>query len=641
MNLREKREILSVLNEEQKLPVQNYKGPQFVIAGPGSGKTHCVIQRTKYMIADGVNPSSILLFTFTNKAAREIKERVAKGVGEQVADKITMGTYHSFCCRILRQYCDNIGFKRSFSIFDKEDSEKILKDITKGSQVDFKLLGSFIEGAKRNLLTPSQVRGAYQDINETMLGMYEQYQQRLKAQNVMDFNDLIFFTVKMFEEFPEIISKINNRYKYVVADEAHDSAKSDLRLIKLLAGESQNICFIADDNQSIYSFRGADLNAFLKTRFDYENLVCYNLGRNYRCSKTIVEASKSLIARNSVQLEKNIFTENKQGDKIILLEEKSPQHEGFRIAKSIELLRNKYGRQYKDIAILYRTGAQAKAIEEAFIKTKIPYVILSGINFFQREEIKDIVSYLKVIINPNNYEAFRRSVNVPKRGIGDATVEKIIEESKQDIYQCNIVEAINSSIDKGLIKGKAKQSLKDYLDLLYRTYCKIEDEGVEEALVSLVAELDYYEYLEKNDKTGEVFELKIENIIELIEISSEYSSIEEFLEQTSLGNNEDTNLEEGKVQMLTMHMSKGLEWPVVFLAGCNEGTIPHFKSVGSSKALEEERRIFYVAMTRAKENLFFTRATTGKQGGFFKPTKCSSFIAEIDDKFIHSSNRKK
>lgn len=625
-------EILDKLNDEQQIPVKDYLGPQFLVAGPGSGKTHTLVSRTEYMLVDGIKPENMLLFTFTNKAAREIKERIANAVGEEIANKITMGTYHSFCCRILRQFGANLGYKKGFSIYDADDSKKICKELTKDSNIDFKALVSYISGQKRKMISPQRAMELAVSNQDPYAKLYGDYQDRLFNQNAMDFDDLIYNTIRLLQNFPAVLAKVNNRYLYISADESHDSSGADIELIRLLAGEKQNVCFILDDNQSIYGFRGADIDSVLNIRNIFPNLKTYFLNQNYRSTETIVEASKSLIAHNSNQIEKNIFTDNPKGDKIIVFEEGTAQLEATRIVKTIQLLIRKYGYSYKDVAILYRTSGQSRIIEEIFLRYKIPYEILSGINFYSRKEVKDILAFIKFLCNPYDLEAFSRIINIPKRGIGDKTIEKIVDECNNHLPPVDAVTACKTLLDKGDIKGKAKGGVSQFIQT-YDTLNSNKDNLTVPELISEIIKLtSFYEYLQSEDE--DKYDDKVSNVMELIELSYSFLSLEEFLEQTSLDRKEDEDTD-NKVHLLTMHMSKGLEWPAVFLIGANEGTNPHFRSLGSNRDIEEERRLMYVAMTRAKKNLFITRPKKVQLNGYFMDGKISRFINEIDKRYIY------
>ena len=630
-----KQEILDKLNKEQQLPVINYLGPQFIVAGPGSGKTHTIISRTQYMILDGLDPSNFLIFTFTNKAAKEIKHRIASAIGDETAAKITMGTYHSFCCKLLRQYvsADVLGFDKSFSIFDMDDSKKVIMKV-KDENMDEKKLADYISKKKHKMISPQK---AMEKIDDPYAKFYSKYQDELWQQNAMDFDDLIYNAIKLLELYPDIKEKVNSKYKYISSDEYHDSSSADIRLIELLAGENKNVCFILDDNQSIYSFRGADLEAVLNIRNIFPGLKTFFLNQNYRSSNKIVNASKSLIAKNTNQIEKEIFTENPDGDPVIYCEENDPNCEALRVVKTIQLVKKKYGYKYSDIAILYRTSAQSRVLEEFLLKYNMPYEILSGLNFFERKEIKDIVSFVSVITNSFNVERFKRVVNIPKRGIGDKTIEKIVEESRKDIKATDLITACKSLLQKkgkeGLT-GKAKEGITQFVNFIDSIRSIMDDLTVPELLTHIVKDTNYYDYMKALDP--ESYADKISNLVELVQLSYSYNSVEEFLEKACLDRKEEEDSED-KVQLLTMHMSKGLEWPCVFIVGANEGTCPHIRSMAFNSQVEEERRLFYVAMTRAKNNLFILRPKRVMLNGFYSTAKQSRFVGEISTKYLYKN----
>lgn len=631
-----KQEILNGLNEEQQKPVIDHLGPQFIVAGPGSGKTHTIISRTQYMILDGLNPSNFLLFTFTNKAAKEIKKRIASAIGEETAAKITMGTYHSFCCKLLRQYVseDILGFTKSFSIFDTDDSTKVLKKI-KTDDMEEKKLADYISKKKHKLISPQK---AMENINDPLAKYYSDYQDELWRQNAMDFDDLIYNAIKLLEMYPDIKLKVNDKYKYISSDEYHDSSSADIRLIELLAGEDKNVCFILDDNQSIYSFRGADLTAVLNIRNVFPDLKTFFLNQNYRSTNMIVNASKSLIANNKNQIEKQIFTENEKGDPVILLEEADPNFEALRVVKTIQLVKKKYGYKYSDCAILYRTSAQSRPLEEMLLKYNMPYEILSGLNFFERKEVKDIVSFVSFIINSHNVERFARIVNIPKRGIGAKTIEKIIDESRSEVVPIDMVAACKNLLNKkgkeGLT-GKAKEGIQQFVEFIDGIKNVMDDLTVPELISYIVKESNYYDYLKAEDE--EKFEDRILNLVELVNLAHTYNTVEEFLEKACLDRKEEEEENTDKVQLLTMHMSKGLEYKCVFIIGSNEGTCPHIRSMAFESQIEEERRLYYVGMTRAEKNLFLLRPKRVMQNGYYVAARPSRFLSEIDKKYLYKN----
>ena len=627
-----KLDILKELNEEQMDAVINYSGPIFLVAGPGSGKTRVVVDRTKYMILDGVNPSNILLFTFTNKAAREIKERISLSLGDETASLITMGTYHSFCCRLLRQYSTKIGYKKEFTIFDTEDSKKVLGKILSGTDIAPRDLIPYISGQKRKLISPQRALENAVANNDAYATYYEQYQTELYNQEAMDFDDLIYNTIKLLQGNPDVLAKVNTKYTYISADESHDSSMSDLTLIRLLAGERQNVCFILDEDQSIYSFRGADIEAVLAAQTMYKDLNIMYLNRNYRCTSTIVEASKSVIAHNTGRLGKKIFAHNQGGDKIIILEEKNAQMEAIRIARTIQLLTTKYGHKYEDIALLYRTNQLSRQLEEIFLRFKIPYEIISGVNFYQRKEIKDLVAYIQFLVNPYNVEAFTRIVNVPRRGVGKASIEKIIDIAREDLEPKSLLTACQEALDRKVIKGKARAGLDRFVEAIELVGHLQESVTVPELIREVIKQVNYYTYLEVEYEDG--YEERALNVAELIELSYDAETLEQFLETTTLSSNMDLSEEDNnRVKLMTLHMSKGLEYPVVFLVGCNEGTLPFFRAT-SKEAIEEERRLFYVGMTRAKKRLFITRPKLVQLNGYMTSPQMTRYVSEIDESCV-------
>lgn len=627
-----KQDILKELNPEQQIAVQDINGPKFLVAGPGSGKTKVLISRTQYMLLSGIKPENILLFTFTNKAAKEIKQRISSALGESISSKITTGTYHSFCCRLLRQYGKVLGYKKGWSIYDSEDSKKLLMKITKGLDVNSNIVQSYISNMKRRLTSPaSAIR--FDEKNQEFANLYFTYQSTLIKQNAMDFDDLIFNAIKLLKNNPDIHYEVSNSYKYISADESHDSSPADIELIRLLSSEHNNVCFILDDHQSIYGFRGADLKAVLNIKNIFPDLVTHCLNRNYRSTKNIVEASKSLISHNKKHFKKEIFTENPTGDKIILFEEKNPQFESIRIAKMIMALVKNYHYKYSDIAILYRTSNLSRQIEETFLKYHLPYEILSGINFYSRKEIKDLLSFIRFVSNPYDLEAFERIINIPKRGLGEKSLERIYDQSSSTIPPTDALTACKNILKNDIFKGKNKKGLENFVSIIDTLNSKKDDVTVPEFLDLIIKLTNYDKYL--SEEFEKEYTDKIDNVNELKELSHNFLSIEDFLEQTSLDRKDD-NENDDKVQLLTMHMSKGLEWKAVFIIGANEGTNPHFRSLAFPAKIEEERRLFYVAMTRAEKNLIICRPDKIQINGHWQLADRSRFIDEIDSKYIYN-----
>lgn len=604
--------LLEGANDNQKKAIEHIEGPCFVTAGPGSGKTFVVVRRTANMILNGVDPNNICLFTFTNKAATEMRERVVKFIGES-ANQITVGTYHSVCCRLLRKYAKHINYESSFTIMDTEETTKILKRLAKNYEIEAKDAYNYIADCKKKLLSPdTALVNADNDYKRRCANVYQRYEEELKRQNAMDFDNLIINTIKLLEHNPQIKQIINNTFKYIVADEYHDSSLSDLKLIELLAGKDENVCMILDPDQSIYGFRGANIDAVMQFRHNFKNTVnIFNLAENYRCSQTIVNASKKLISHNEVLLKEKFVTPAREfvGAPIIVKECTYPKDEAYSICNLIKVMKKRQyqGRdmQYKDIAVLYRTLSVSKELEQALIANKIPYKIIGGTPFMARKEIKDILAYARIVVNPYDVEAFKRTIAIPKRGIGDKSIEKIDEIALNSPTPLSILKAASTTN----LKGKADAALKQYLKLIE----ELEQEKLvlttQDFLKHIITKVDYLNYLE--DLEPESFDERYANIQKLLDLAEQYPNIEEMLSNSSLNQNPDKEEDEDCVQLLTLHASKGLEWPCVIIAGCIEGLTPHFRSTGSVKEIEEERRLFYVGITRAQDTLFLT--TTRKQ----------------------------
>lgn len=625
-------EILFELNEDQKKPVLDYHGACFIVAGPGSGKTKTVVSRTQYMIHEGVNPSSILLFTFTNKAAKEIKERVIKKIGKK-GEKITVGTYHSVCARILRQYAESIGFTKKFTIFDTDDCLGVLKKLTKGLPFDHHQALTYVSNCKNKMIAPSRaLQNAKSELDRQYASVYQQYQNELVNQDAMDFDDLIYYTILLFERDSDVLSSINKKYHYIVADEFHDSCPRDIRLIELLGGERQNVCMILDDEQSIYSFRGADIDSVLNVNSIFPDMKTFVLHQNYRSTKAILNAARSLIVKNSNQLKKEIFTENNVGDPVIYIEEENQDNEALRVLKTILFLVSKHKLEYKDIAILYRMSYLSRSIEEKLLKGNIPYHIIGGTPFYARKEVKDILCYARLIQNPYDFEAFKRVVNTPKRGIGETSIEKIFDYARTKYSRpIDFIQAVN---EINTIKGKAKGGLEEFNTIIAELIDISETCDAMKFMSSIVEKTKYRDML-FDTETSSKAEDRLGNVIELIELASGFDTIEEFLQNTSLDSqiNEEDDGDNNKISLQTMHSAKGLEYKAVIIIGANEGINPHWRAM-DTKSLDEERRLFYVAMTRAMKYLFITRPKIVMQQGRLVRSTTSRFINEINKKYI-------
>ena len=628
--------VLAGANDEQQEAIKHQEGACMIIAGPGSGKTKTVVSRTQYMILNGIDPSQICLFTFTNKAANEMKERIKVAVGDE-ADKITCGTYHSVAHKLLRRYATYIGYNKNFTIMSSDDCKKLLKKIGKERNIEPENLEAYISSKKDKIISPQKALvGASTETERQLANAYEIYQSELKRQMAMDFDDLIINTIILLRNNGDIKAKINNQWRYITADEAHDSSPRDLEFIRLLGGTSENVCFILDDNQSIYGFRGADIEAVMNLRNVYKDMKIFNLSRNYRCSQVIVEASKSLIAKNTPLIDKKIrAARDYKGSPIIVSRVKNPQLEAARVLQYVNALKKK-GIAYNEIAILYRMSSASRILEEAFNKAKIKCRIVGGTPFFNRAEVQDVLSYLKLVVNEYDFTAFKRAISVPKRGIGDKTIEKIDEFARD--YPGGPI-SIRQAIEKIQLKGKAQSSLDEFTAYLSELDEAMTELSPKEMINKICPDLDIISYLQSHPEYKKNWEERLMNIQELVNVAAEYSNIEELLSQAALYSIEEDD-EANKidaVNMLTMHSSKGLEYKAVIIVNCNEGTSPHYKSLGNTKQLEEERRLFYVAMTRAKDYLFMTFPDSVLVQGQLQYAKPSRFLKEIDKQYIYKN----
>lgn len=629
-------EIFAGLNPEQRKVVAHINGPALISAGAGSGKTFCLVRRTQNMIKHGIHPSNIVLITFTKKAANEIKSRIVNAIGEN-ASEITAGTFHSICNKILREFGELLGYNKYFTILDDDGTDKILKSISKDYGVDNKALKAYIDKNKARCKTPiTAYKDAETDLDRTMAECYTVYQNELKREQCMDFADLILNTVILLEKEPEVKKLINDRWKYISVDESQDTSELDSKLIQLLAGKNQNVAFIGDDWQSIYAFRHANIDIILNLEKQYPTIKKYTLGTNYRSSKTIIEAGANIISNNKKQLKKNTNcgrVENGKevkGEPIIFNQCKDSADQGSKIVTYINMFHNKLGLQYKDIAILFRMTHLSASIEEALMKARIPYKIVGGISFFNRMEIQDVLAFARLTVNPHDIQAFKRTISIPKRGIGDKTIEKIDMFSLTN--KLSIREAITHPDLE--LKGKAKKSLKEYVAILERFDSYKEDFSTADFLEKIIGEL-YFDYIKNECKENqEEFQERIENLQELINVAKEYETIEDLIEEALLYKEEGEE-EEDCVQLMTMHKSKGLEFKAVLITDMSEGTAPHFKALEDYKQMEEERRLAYVGVTRAKDYLVLLQPKYQMLRGQMTFTKPSRFIDEIGNHLMY------
>ena len=631
------KEILQGLNNKQYEAVINTEGPCLIIAGAGSGKTKVLTHKIAYLIQEkNVLPWNILAITFTNKAANEMKERIANLVGD-VAQDIWMGTFHSICVRILRRFIDRIGFETSFIIFDTSDQRTMIKTCLKDLNIDDKMFTdrsvlSEISNAKNQMLEPE----AYTAIangdfrKEKIATVYELYQKRLKENNAIDFDDIINYTIKILNENPDVLEYYANKFKYVLVDEYQDTNKAQFTLITLFASNYGNITVVGDSDQSIYAFRGADISNILNFERDFANAKIIKLEQNYRCTGNILKAANSVIKNNETKYKKELWTENEQGNLPKVYSAENEYDEGSFIVEQINRLRREEYFKYSDFAILYRMNTQSRAIEDILRREDIPYKIVGGLKFYERKEIKDIISYLRLIQNPSDNLSLKRIINEPKRGIGKTSLDNIEALANQN--EISMYEIIKNADQYGLNRVFANS--REFISVMEELRAKKDDLVISELIKQTLNKTGYTKALE-DENTIEA-ENRIENLEEFLTVAMEFeeesadNGLSEFLEGITLSSDID-NMEdtEDTVTLMTLHSAKGLEFPVVFLVGMEEGIFPGYKSISEPKDLEEERRLCYVGITRAKQYLFLT---CSKQRTIFGSTSCnpvSRFLKEI------------
>lgn len=654
--------FLKELNEAQSQAVVNTEGPSLVIAGAGSGKTRVLTYRIAYLLGKGVKPAQILALTFTNKAAREMKDRIGKLVGDDLARYLWMGTFHSIFARILRYEAEYLGYGSNFTIYDASDSKSLIKSVIKELKLDEQIykpgeVFSRISSAKNNLITAqayysnAQISQRDRMARKPQIGdIYRIYAGRCKKADAMDFDDLLLNTNILFRDFPDILKKYQQRFSYILVDEYQDTNYSQYLIVNKLAAAHKNVCVVGDDAQSIYSFRGAKIENILNFRNDYADYKLYKLEQNYRSTQVIVNAANSIIEKNASQINKKVWSKNDWGEKLKVVENLTDNEEGFFISNSILDIQLSEQQMYSDFAILYRTNAQSRIFEEALRKRNIPYKVYGSISFYQRKEIKDVLAYLRLVVNPRDDEALKRVINYPARGIGNVTLEKIEEHAaSEDLSLWQVLEEINP-VKIGLNRGTTEKITR-FIEL------------IKEFQVSAL-ELDAYDLAQNvASKSGILKELyngqtveersKIENIEELLNAIREFventndtgesATIDKYLGNVSLLTDMDNEKVEdkNKVTIMTMHSAKGLEFNNVYIAGAEERLFPSAMSMDNPNDLEEERRLFYVAVTRARRKVFISYAKSRYRWGV--PTDCepSRFLADIDPQYVDMPPQKK
>lgn len=642
--------LLTGLNKEQQQAVQHTEGPLLILAGAGSGKTKVLTVRVAYLLAQGVNPYEILAITFTNKAAKEMKSRVEGLVGD-VANRIWLSTFHSFCAKFLRFEIDSfLGYNSNFTIYDTSDSQAVIKAALKALNLDDKYypVGAMIAAisdAKNQLLFTSDFRKQARDFyQQKVADVYEYYERELRKNNALDFDDLLLVAVKLLQSNAAVLDKYCHRFRYVMIDEYQDTNHAQYLLAKLLASHWKNIAVVGDADQSIYAWRGADIQNILDFEKDYPNCTSIKLEQNYRSTKIILDAANAVIDNNEGRPKKNLWTDKTEGAKIQHFTAQSEHEEAAFIGDTIAKKHDIHDVPYGDMAILYRTNAQSRVLEEALIKRALPYTMVGGTKFYDRKEIKDVLAYLRVLYNPFDDLSLLRIINVPKRSIGATTVAKLQEYARANGTSLFMTLTQLHLIDS--IKGKTKEKLEEFGILIFTLVSEMENRTVLDILESILDRTGYLAQLEES--TDPQDQARAENIGELLSVAKDFQdtnpsgTVEDFLEQVALVNDVDSfEQEESKVTLMTLHAAKGLEFPIVFLCGLEEGLFPHSRTLMNPEEIEEERRLAYVGITRAEKELYISNATTRTVFGRTSSYLPSRFIDEIPEELVDGLRAKR
>ncbi|PTM57491.1 DNA helicase PcrA [Desmospora activa] len=639
-----KETMLEGLNPDQRQAVETTEGPLLIVAGAGSGKTRVLTNRVAWLLAEKkIHPWNILAITFTNKAAREMKDRIHALVGAD-AEEIWISTFHSMCVRILRRDIDRIGLNRNFTILDSSDQLTVVKQVLKERNIDPKKFPprNFlhkISNAKNRLFTPADMKANAQGFNDEMAaGVYEAYQQKLRTNQSLDFDDLLLETVRLFQQVPEVLDFYQKKFQYIHVDEYQDTNHVQYVLVKLLAGKHRNLCVVGDSDQSIYKFRGADITNILSFERDYPDAHVVKLEQNYRSTKTILSAANEVIAHNQGRKPKALWTKNDEGAPVQLFEADNEHDEAYFVADTI-VKEHREGRPYDDFAVLYRTNAQSRVVEEVFLKSNIPYQMVGGLKFYDRKEIKDVLAYLRLVVNPDDDLSLGRVINVPKRGIGQATLDKIAAYAEQ--HHLSLFQALLEVENIGLT-NRFIQPLQRFTSLIREMSAMMEYLSASEITEEVLQRSGYREEL-KREETVEAAS-RLENLDEFLSVTREFEeknddkTLVAFLTDLALVSDLD-RLQDGEeavagVTMMTLHSAKGLEFPQVFLVGMEEGIFPHSRTFDDEEELEEERRLAYVGITRAQNRLFLCRARMRMLFGQSNANPPSPFLQEIPDHLL-------
>jgi DNA helicase II / ATP-dependent DNA helicase PcrA len=648
-------EYLEGLNDAQREAVINTEGPSLVIAGAGAGKTRVLTYRIANLLNKGVRSHTILALTFTNKAAREMKERINSVVGTEASRYLWMGTFHSIFARILRTDGERLGYQPNFTIYDSADSKQVIRQVIKEMNLDDKVyapgqIASRISAAKNNLITAASYQASQQyserdKMNKIplMADIYRQYTTRCFRANAMDFDDLLLNTNILFRDFPDVLKKYQEKFSYILVDEYQDTNYSQYLIVKQLAAQHGNLCVVGDDAQSIYSFRGARIENIFDFRNDYPSFRIFKLEQNYRSTQTIVKAANSIIDKNEGQIQKTIYSHNEVGEKIRIFETLTDSEEGVRVASDIFETRNNDHVRWQDFAILYRTNAQSRIFEEMLRKKNIPYRVYGGLSFYERKEIRDILAYFRMIVNPSDEEAFRRSINFPKRGIGDTSIARMFELA---LINETSVWSIAGHIDsyRGQFNAGTCSRINSYVSLINQLSLRLPDVTA----FTLASEVAGASGIMKEFREGKTVEdiSRLENLEQLLnaiqefteaaETNGEPSTLDAYLATVSLLTDQDSDNpdENDRVTLMTVHSAKGLEFRYVYITGMEENLFPSLMSSGTAKELEEERRLFYVAVTRAMKQATLSYANNRYKWGNLEHTNPSRFLTEIDQQFV-------
>lgn len=640
-------DLIEGLNDRQKEAVISTEGPCLVIAGAGSGKTKVLTHKIAYLISEKyVKPWNIIAITFTNKAANEMKERIQNIIGD-AANDLWMGTFHSICVKILRKYIDRIGFDHSFLIFDTSDQKTLIKECLKDLKVDDKLFTdravlSEISNGKNEMLEPKDYKIKYAGDfrRETIGNIYELYQQRLKENNALDFDDIINYTIKILTENPDVLEYYTEKFKYVLVDEYQDTNKAQFMLVSILASKYGNITVVGDNDQGIYSFRGADITNILNFEKDFPGTKIIKLEQNYRCTGNILKAANAVIKHNENKYEKKLWTANDEGELPSIYQAEDEYDEASYVVKQINHLKTEEYYKYSDFVVLYRMNSQSRAIEDILRREDIPYKIVGGLKFYERKEIKDIIAYLRLIYNTSDNISLKRIINEPKRGIGKTSLDNIQQISEQN--GISMYEVIKNSEQYGL--NRVKANADDFINLIEELRTKQNELSISELIKETLNKSGYTKALELENSVEA--ESRIQNLEEFLTVAIEFeeefadNTLGEFLENITLSSDID-NVEdaENSVTLMTLHSAKGLEFPTVFLVGLEEGIFPGYKSIGEENALQEERRLFYVGITRAKEHLFLTCAKRRTIFGSTSYNAISRFVKEIPEELLNGYDK--